>query len=240
MNRFTKLVLRGARRVRRKKPAFAPRMILFDFDGTVGDTFAAAFEILNRLAGEFGFRQLTESDLPLVRDMRTRQLLKFLEVPTSRLGKIARRGAEELKQHIDEIRPLPGLPEMIRSLHGQGFRLGIVTSNSEENVRAFLRNHDLDFFEVVRSCPKLMGKARAIRAVRKQAGFKRHQVLFIGDETRDIEACQKAGVRVVAVTWGYNSAAVLKSLRPDYLVTTPGEIEELLARHVPLVGPGDP
>jgi len=233
MNKLTRLVLRGARRVRPKKPAFAPQMILFDFDGTIGDTFAAGFQILNRLADEFGFRQLSESDLPLVRDMRTRQLLKFLDVPTTRLAKIARRGAEELRLCIDEIQPLPGLPDLVRSLQRRGFRLAIVTSNSEENVRAFLRNHDLDIFEVVRSCPKLMGKARAIRAVRKGAGYKRHQVLFIGDETRDIEACQKAGIRIAAVTWGYNSPAVLKSLKPDYFVTTPAELEALLAHHLP-------
>jgi phosphoglycolate phosphatase len=58
-------------------------------------------------------------------------------------------------------------------------------------------------------------------------GLDRNHVLYIGDETRDIEAAHKAGVRVAAVTWGYNNAEMLKRFSPDYLVSRPHELLSL-------------
>ncbi|MCX7868632.1 MAG: HAD-IA family hydrolase [Terrimicrobiaceae bacterium] len=235
MKRLARLV-EARRRLRRRRHAFAPRLLIFDFDGTIGDTFEAGFEILNSLAREFGFRELAREDLPLARDMRTRELMKFLGLRSSQLPKLARRGTEELAARIHSVEPLSGIPEVLRELHGRGFRLGIVTSNSEANVRAFLIRHQLELFDFVRPSSKLLGKAR------KAAGFKRHEVLFIGDETRDIEACRKAGVRVAAAAWGYNSARALQKLEPDFFLERPADLLALarVPGSAPILTPRQP
>jgi len=207
-----------------------PRLLIFDFDGTIADTFEQGFDILNTLSGEFGFRALGRDDLPRARDMRTRELMKFLGISATKMTRIARRGTEELALRIDGVQPLAGMCDMVRELVGRGFRLGIITSNAEPNVRAFLRNHNLEHFEFIRSSSKLFGKAHEIRAVRKQLKIAKEDILFIGDETRDIEASRKAGIRVAAVTWGYNSERSLKELEPDYLFETPEQLLAFLSR----------
>jgi HAD superfamily hydrolase (TIGR01549 family) len=209
-------------------PTARPRLLLFDFDGTIADTFGAGFEILNRLAGEFRFRPLREEHLERARDMRTRELMRFLGIPLHKMSRIAQRGTEELHSRMPSIQPLPGMPDLLRQLHGEGFRLGIVTSNSEANVRVFLERHDLDFFEFIRSSSKLLGKAHEIRMTLKALKLRPDDVFFIGDETRDIEASQKAGIRIAAVTWGYNSARSLESLRPTHLFAGPADLGEML------------
>jgi HAD-hyrolase-like len=55
-------------------------------------------------------------------------------------------------------------------------------------------------------------------------------ILFVGDETRDIEACQKVGIRIAAVTWGYNSRRSLVAMKPDFVFDDPQELVSLLAR----------
>ena len=80
MRRLARYVLR--RRSPAPKPTGRPKLLIFDFDGTIADTFDAALEILNKLAVEFGFRSLEPKDLERARDMRTRQLMKFLGIPT--------------------------------------------------------------------------------------------------------------------------------------------------------------
>ena len=70
--------------------------MIFDFDGTIADTFDAGVMILNKLAGEFGFRPLHPKDLEKARDMRTQQLMRFLGIPARKMSRIARRGSEEL------------------------------------------------------------------------------------------------------------------------------------------------
>lgn len=214
--------------LRRKAHKFCPEFVIFDFDGTIGDTFQAGLEILNLLAEEFHFQKLEGLDIERARDMRTRELMKFLGIPARKLARISRRGTEELRTRIDQMQPLPGMPELLRSLHEMGFRMGIITSNSEENVKIFLRNHQLELFEFVRTSSKLMGKAREIRSARKALGLKKHQVLFVGDETRDIEACQKADICIAAATWGYNSPGALQSLAPDHLIHAPHEVLDIL------------
>lgn len=227
MRRLARLV-EARRRLRRRRNLFAPRLLIFDFDGTIGDTFEAGFEILNALAEEFGFRRLLRDELPQARDMRARELIRFLGLRASLIPALARRGAEELALRMHTIQPLPGMPEALRELRRRGFALGIVTSNSEPNVRAFLERHRLDVFDFVRPSSKLLGKARDIKKARKQAGFKKNEVLFVGDETRDIEACRKAEVRIAAVGWGFNSERALRGMTPEYFLRSPTELLDLL------------
>lgn len=208
------------------EPAGRPRLLLFDFDGTIADTFDAAFEILNTLATEFGFRPLAAEDLAKARDMRTRQVMKFLRIPMSKMTGIARRGSEEIHARMPGIEPLPGMPELLRALRAEGYELGIVTSNSEVNVNLFLEKHDLALFSFIRSSSKLLGKARELRAVVKGHKIPLSEILFIGDETRDIEAAQKVGMPMAAVSWGYNSRRSLEEMKPDFLFDS---AEELLA-----------
>jgi phosphoglycolate phosphatase len=203
-------------------------VIIFDFDGTIGDTFGVGLEIVNQLAGEFGFRRLEGDDIAKARNMRTAELLNFLKVPTRKLRKISARGTGELRCRMHEIQPLPGVPDLIRELHARGYQLGIVTSNTAENVRIFLGRHNLEFFDFVRSSSKILGKAREIRKALKEAGASRHEVLFVGDETRDIEACQKVKIRIAAVEWGYNTSESLASLKPEYQFSNPGDLLNLL------------
>ena len=204
--------------------------MIFDFDGTIADTFDAGVRILNKLAGEFGFRPLQPNDLEKARDMRTHQLVRFLGVPARKMSRIARRGSEELHSCIHEIQPLRGMPEALRELRRLGYSLGVITSNTELNVNIFLRNHGLELFDFIRCSSKLLGKARMIRSVIRKQHVHAVDILFVGDETRDIEACQRAGIRIAAVTWGYNSRRSLVAMKPDFVFDDPQELVALLAR----------
>jgi len=201
---------------------------MFDFDGTIADTFECGFEILNLLAGEFGFRPLERGDLGKARDMRTRELMKFLGIPTIKMRKISKRGTEELHRRLDAIAPCAGMPEILRQIHAQGFRMGILTSNSQENVTAFLRRHDLELFEFIRCSSKLLGKPGVIRGLLKRLQLKPADILFVGDETRDIDAAQETGIHMAAVTWGYNSLRSIQDSAPDHLIGSPEDLLSLL------------
>jgi phosphoglycolate phosphatase len=228
VRRLARYVLR--RRIAPEEPPGRPKLLIFDFDGTIADTLDAGVTILNKLAVEFGFRPLHPNDLERVRDMRTRQLMKFLGIPTRKMSRIARRGSEELYACIHSIQPLPGMPEALRELQTLGFALGIITSNTEVNVQIFLRGHGLDLFDFVRCSSKLLGKARMIRSVIRRQHVRAADILFVGDETRDIEAAKKAGIRIAAVTWGYNSRRSLEAMKPDFVFESPKELVAMLAQ----------
>lgn len=226
MKAFVRRVLR--RPPKPAAPPRRPRLLLFDFDGTIADTFDDGFEILNKLAVEFGFRPLRVEDLEKARDMRTRELMKFLGIPMTKMSRIARRGSEELHERMPGVKPLEGLPVLLRALHAAGYQLGIVTSNTEANVRLFLQKFDLELFDFIRSSSKLLGKAHEIKGVIKSRRIPAADILFIGDETRDIEASQKAGIRIAAVTWGYNSRRSIEAMKPDYIFDSAADLAAML------------
>lgn len=206
------------------------RLIVFDFDGTLADSLSVAVETYNRIAPGLGLKMV--EDVEAARSMPTRRLLKHLGVRFWRLPRLIRTFRTAATEHAGELRLHPGLPELLRRLHAQGARLGILSSNSEENIRACLRaNHVEDVFAFVIGYPKLFGKAKALRRILKQERLPRDELLFVGDELRDIEAGYKARVATAAVTWGFHAVSLLESAKATYLVREPTEL-------IPILDPG--
>ena len=200
------------------------KVLLFDFDGTIADTRKIAHGILNDMSKEFGFRELPEEHLENARDMGTKEFIRHLGISTWRVPSIARRGLELLHKRMDQVNPIEGMPDVLAALHGRGHRIGILTSNSEANVSAFLKRHDLPYFYFIRTSSKLFGKAREMKRLSRAEGVAPGEVLYVGDETWDIEAAKESGLRMAAVTWGYNSAGALAALNPEHLLNSPSEL----------------
>jgi phosphoglycolate phosphatase len=204
------------------------RVLIFDFDGTLADTFAIAVQVFNQLSAEFGYRAVLDEELPAMRKMGAREVMREFGISSGSVPKLAHRGLKLIRARMDEVQPFAGIPEMLRLLKQEGFILGILTSNSEENVNLFLQRHNLELFDFVRSSSRLFGKAREIRGILKKGRWAKEEVIFIGDECRDIEASHKAGVRVAAVSWGFNTPEALLALQPAALLHEPQEISRLL------------
>jgi len=208
----------------------APEILLFDFDGTVADTLEVSHAILNDLAVEFRFRQLPKEELESARRMSTRAFIRHLGIRSWRVPSISRRGLQLLHERIHLVEPVVGMPETLAELRVRGHRLGILTSNSEANVDAFLKRHSLPHFDFIRTSSKLFGKGREMKRLLKNEKLRPEEILYVGDETRDIEAARETGLRMAAVTWGYNSPAALEALRPDHLLSSPAELLDLLRK----------
>lgn len=101
-----------------------------------------------------------------------------------------------------------------------GVRLAVVSSNSEENVRAVLGADAAARIGIYACGASLQGKARLFRKVVRRAGIAPSAVIAIGDEARDLEAAAKAGIAGAAVTWGYGDPASLRARRPAEIFTS--------------------
>jgi phosphoglycolate phosphatase-like HAD superfamily hydrolase len=200
-------------------------LILWDFDGTLANTLQLAYRSFNKLASRHGLTPI--GDAEAVRDMTTNEFLRAHGVPLWQLPLLVKEFLADQSRHIKNVCLYPGVTEVVRKLEQAQCVSGIVSSNSEPNIRACLRNNDVEqCFDFIVAQSRLLGKERAIRRA-----FKKHEpdsraVLYIGDEVRDIEAVRQVGIDVAAVTWGVNSKSLLAEHKPDYLVERP---EHLLA-----------
>ncbi|AUS99343.1 carotenoid oxygenase [Nostoc sp. CENA543] len=201
------------------------KAIIFDFDGTIADTVDALVSIANRLAVEFGYVQITPEQLTLLRNLSSREIIKYSGISLFKIPFLVKKVKFELKNKIQELRPIPGMKQSLGELKAHGHQLGIITSNSQDNVTAFLKIHELDsVFDFIYSGVTIFGKTTIINNVLKQKQLQPQAVIYVGDETRDIEASKKANIKVIAVTWGFNSPEVLAKQNPDYIIHHPSEL----------------
>ncbi|QQY07894.1 MAG: HAD-IA family hydrolase [Candidatus Xiphinematobacter sp.] len=242
MKQFTRLVHRGIchrwpRRSSDVRIPSSPKLLVFDFDGTIADTFQASLCIFNEMAAEFGYRPILSGEVEIAREMSARQLMKYLGISTVHLPKISLRGFQLLYSRIENILPIRGMPELLHELGDRGIPMGILTSNSGENVRAFLHRNRLEIFSFTHSSSHLFGKGHEIKTILRRNQLSAQEIIFVGDETRDVEAAQQAKVPIIAVGWGYSSYRVLKASNPQATIECPRRLLEFLPPHRGFLSP---
>ena len=211
-------------------PDQTAKVIIFDFDGTIADSFDAVFNISNRLAAQFGYPPTSIEEANELKNLSSREILKRSKVPLFKLPFLIRRLRSELNREIAGLEPIPGIKDALLELKRQGHHLGIVTSNSRQNVIAFLEAQNMrGLFDFVDSGLTLFGKGRIIQQILRQKQIDPATAIYVGDETRDVEAARKIGIKVIAVCWGFNSCQVLTAQKPDFIVHQPAELAAVMA-----------
>lgn len=196
------------------------RLILFDFDGTIADSFPVLLSFAKREG------LLPEGEDPeSFRDLHAKDLLRKAGIPWWKLPFMTFGFHGHFAASASEIGLIDGMAEVIRRLHEEGFALGIVTTNSRENaVRILEREGLMPYFSSIVGNRNLFGKAAVLKRVVAGHGTDPGAVWYVGDEVRDAEAARDAGLRFAAVSWGYNSTKAFRAAEPDLSVSTPREL----------------
>jgi HAD superfamily hydrolase (TIGR01549 family) len=202
------------------------KCLIFDFDGTLADTYRLALDALKAAVKKRGM-QLPE-DVESFRDMSLKDILRKYNVSWKDQLLFAREYRKGLEKRMDEVKTFLGMKETLVKL-SKKYRLGVLTSNSVGNVKRFLNNNGLEsLFDFVESGIPMLGKHRRLKRAANKHGYKNSEVIYVADEARDIEAAKKAGIGIVAVSWGFNSESCLRRYGVNDVVTAPEQLLELL------------
>jgi phosphoglycolate phosphatase len=208
------------------------RTLVFDFDGTIADTLGETWRVFNEIAPDYGIRRVNENEIDQLRHLSLKQLLGHLDIPKRRVPTLIARGTTMLRGSITRLSAIEGIPEVLSELRMHVESFGILTSNTSENVDLFLQSHGLrEIFDFISSTSKLTGKAKHLKAIRKTFSLRSEEMLYVGDELRDVKAAQKAGVPIAAVTWGFNSYESLAHEKPNFIFEKPRDFMHLLKSH---------
>jgi phosphoglycolate phosphatase len=201
------------------------RAVIFDFDGTIADSFATVIAIAHKLT-----RRPQLADIEYVKVMRNKHMgLKHavlsLNIPRWHLPWLVSRGRRIMSQNIHVIPVFSGIGEVLKKLNQEHYQLFIVTSNSKRNVERFLSEKGLQpYFKKVYGGASLFGKGRLIKKVLSDNSLKPDSAIYVGDEDRDIVMAQQYNLPVIGVTWGYNSEDLLRKHQPTDIVRTPNQL----------------
>ena len=202
--------------------------LLFDFDGTIADSIEELFNLINGMAPRFGFQPISWERFETLRDLPLNQATRELHVPFYKLGAAIPVVLKELHKFIPRLKTYPGIKEMLDKLRGMGVNLALISSNSKENLEAFLKHNSLNHFSWVEGTGGILFKHVQIARLIKKHALTRAKVIYVGDEVRDINAARKCGIQVICVNWGLHSAKHLRANAPDYQVDTPEQVVEIV------------
>jgi phosphoglycolate phosphatase len=207
------------------------KYIVFDFDGTLADTIDLAIGIFNKIAHEYNLKQLEEVDKIALTTKKPKDLMKIYEVTQIKVVLLLLRIRKEMGMNLNDLKIVTDIKETLRELKQSGFRLGILTSNSKNNVGTFLENNGLiDIVDFIYSGKNLFGKDKVMKSMLDKENISKDEIIYVGDEVRDIEACKKVGIPIIAVSWGLNKREILESLKPDQIAHTPKELPDCIQK----------
>ena len=206
------------------------KAILFDFDGTLADTASDLARSLNHLRAARGLAGLPLETLRPFASSGVRGLLEAgLGILPDHPGFKALREAF-LRHYADAIcvdtRLFPGIEALLAELETRGLHWGIVTNKSADLTVRIVAALGLDKRAACVVCgdttPHLKPHPASLLHAAKDLALEPAACVYLGDDLRDIQAARAAGMRSVAVGWGYGSD--LQAWQADTVIGHPLEL----------------
>jgi N-acetyl-D-muramate 6-phosphate phosphatase len=185
--------------------------VLFDFDGTLADTAPDLGAALNRLRGREGLAPLDVETLRPYASMGARGMLRIGFSLTPHDGRYA--GLREAFLHeyeqvlCNDTCLFPGMRELLDGLEKHGTPWGIVTNKARrfaERISEFL-GVEPDVVVGGDDTPHFKPHPASLLLAAEKLKITRESAYYLGDDLRDIQAARAAGMKPVAVEWGYIS-----------------------------------
>ena len=185
------------------------KLIIFDFDGTLADTFPCFVQVFDEAAAKYRFKPIDRANAQALRGLDARQIMALHDIPLWKTPAIARFMRARIGDEAHGIHLFDGVDAALRALKARGMVLTIVTSNARANVLRILGPELLALFSHVECGAGLFGKLPKVRKVLAATGIAATDTLLIGDEIRDARVAHEAGVDFGAVAWGFNHVDAL-------------------------------
>jgi len=191
------------------------RLVIFDFDGTLADSFPFFIRVFNQLADQHGFKRIDPDLAPTYRSYDARQIMEQVGMPAWKLPLVAKSFISLMRQNAASISLFEHTDDMLLHLANKGVTLAIVSSNSYDNVSQILGPANTRLISQFECGVSIFGKSARIRKALKKTGVPCSEAIYIGDQVTDLEAARREKVAFGAVSWGYGTIESLREHFPE-------------------------
>lgn len=203
------------------------KLILFDLDGTLVDTSKDITTALNYALKQYGIKEHSvQETISMVGEGITRLIEKILgDKKIHMRDEIIRRFIEYYSEHLsDYSREFPYVRETLDQLNG--YKKAVISNKRESLSVELLEKLDLlKYFNLVAGSDTTSEKKPSpvpIFHIMEKLDTKTYETMIVGDSNFDIEAGKKAGIKTVAVTYGYRERQYLQDA--DHIIDSLKEL----------------
>ncbi len=205
------------------------KLIIFDFDGVILDSFEVAFSILSKLNKKYGLFPLEEREH--LEDLFEGNVWENYEKMGLK-GKIKKSFTEEFKQEYQkkkkELKFYSNISSLLKKI-SRRFTLAIISSNHSSSIKGLLQKNKLDgYISSILGAEMVGNKKKKIGFILDKLKITPNNTYFVSDTTGDIIEAKETNIHTIGVTWGYHSFERLEKSKPDKIVNAVKELESYL------------
>lgn len=201
--------------------------IIFDWSGVVKEVVDSHFWVVNKMFGEAGVKAIS------LQEMRENWEQPYMLFYNKYVPGWTLEEEQEIYHKVITRKDCPkpcaceGIVKLIKKLNKKGVLMAVFSSDSAETLLPEIKQFGLEniFKEVI---VNVHDKTEKIHELIEKNNFKPEETVFIGDSNHEVEVGKQAGIKTIAVTWGFSTEEKLKSTNPDYLVYNIKELEKIL------------
>ena len=202
--------------------------VLFDWDGTLLDSFAADANAYMHMFGALGMRW-SIAELKLHYSPNWHRVYRAASLPRAKWKEADRLWRFFYRKQRPKMQP--GAMQVLRMLDRR-FKLALVSSGSRSRVRKQLREHNVSAMFLAKVCsedaPRRKPHPAPLRMALGQLRALPQACVYIGDAPEDIEMAHRAGMRAIGVLGGSPVPERLRAASPDALIETIRDLPALL------------
>ena len=206
----------------------AVRGVLFDWDGTLVDSYeadsAAYLAMFREMGIPWGLEELARHYSP-----NWYRVYRAAKLPKARWDDADRAWRKQYAKHSPLL--IPGARQVLERL-GRAHDLGLVTSGDRDRVTRQLRAYRLTRLFGARVCsgdtPEKKPHPAPLRLALQKLGLEPSACVYVGDSPEDLEMARSVGVRAIAVLGPFPTEKRLRAARPDYLLESIRELPDAL------------
>jgi HAD superfamily hydrolase (TIGR01549 family) len=210
------------------KPTRGIEAVLFDWDGTLLDSYeadsAAYLAMFREMGIPWGLHELARHYSP-----NWYHVYRAAKLPRSRWDDANRAWRKQYASHRPKL--VAGARRVLASV-ARRHRLGLVTSGDRDRVLRQLREFHLTRLFSARVCAGDTHHKKPhpapLRLALRQLGLDPSACIYVGDSPHDLEMSRRAGVRAIAVIGRFPTEKALRAARPDFLLTSIAELPAAL------------
>jgi phosphoglycolate phosphatase len=204
------------------------KLLIFDYDGVIFDTEDMVYNLVMKECRK-------HCKIPI----RTRK--EFIELYKSNFYEsmkkrgVSKKGMEKIKKESigilsrKKLKAHKGIKKALDML-SKTHTLAVVSSNYDSVMKKNLKkNSMLENFSFILGTEEGESKLQKIKSLLRKKKASGAEAVLITDTTGDIKEAKKAGIKAMAVTWGFHTKRMLEKAKPDFIVGKPMQITEVLA-----------